>query len=148
MAWFNPYGLVFIALILIPNIVFAIKCSDGFKNIWRNRVVEMLEQIGRYGCFATMIFNVPFTAFGFPSNEVFAIYLIVNTVLILIYCIMWIIFFRKNSVFRALILSIIPSIVFLFSGIASRSILLTLASIVFAPSHIFISYKNVDDKIK
>ena len=45
MAWFNPYGLVFIALILIPNIVFAIKCSDGFKNIWRNRVVEMLEQV-------------------------------------------------------------------------------------------------------
>lgn len=51
--------------------------------------------------------------------------------------------FKKNSVFRALALSIIPSMLFLFSGIMSRSVLLIIASVLFAPSHIVISYKNV-----
>ena len=32
---------------------------------------------------------------------------------------------------------------FLFSGIMSRSVLLIIASVLFAPSHIVISYKNV-----
>lgn len=32
MEWFNVFGLVFIAVIMIPNIVFAVKCKDGFEN--------------------------------------------------------------------------------------------------------------------
>lgn len=45
---------------------------------------------------------------------------------------------------RALALSIIPSVIFLFSGIMSRSILLFLASVPFAPAHILISCKSAD----
>ena len=89
-----------------------------------------------------MIINIPGTWFGWWSDEVFAIYLIVNIMLILLYCLIWIICFRKNTVFRALTLSVIPSIIFLFSGIMSRSVLLIFASILFAPTHILISYKN------
>ena len=142
MAWFNPYGLVFITLIMIPNIIFAIKYRDGFENLWSNKAVEILEQIGRYGCFGTMIFNIPFTAFGFTSDEAFAVYLIADTVLIVAYCLIWIVCFRKNGTFRALALSIIPSVLFLFSGIMSRSILLIISAVIFAPCHILISYKN------
>ena len=32
MEWFNPFGLVFITIIMIPNIVFAIRCKDGFAD--------------------------------------------------------------------------------------------------------------------
>ena len=142
MDWFNLYGLIFIIVIMIPNIVFAVKCKDGFENKWSNKTVEIFEQIGRYGCFGTMIFNVPFTVFGFSSDKAFAVYLIADSVLIIAYCLIWIICFRRNSVFRALALSVIPSVVFLFSGIISRSILLTIAAVVFAPCHITISYKN------
>ena len=35
MEWFNVFGLIFIAVIMIPNVVFAIKCKDGFDNKWR-----------------------------------------------------------------------------------------------------------------
>ena len=87
-----------------------------------------------------MIINIPGTSFGWWSDEAFAIYLIVNIVLVILYCLIWCICFRKNSVFRALSLSIIPSVIFLFSGIMSRSILLIIFSIIFAPSHIMISY--------
>lgn len=84
----------------------------------------------------------PDTCFGWLFDNAVAVYVIVNTVLILIYCLIWIFCFKKNSMFRALSLSIIPSVIFLFSGIMTRSVLLIIASVLFAPSHILISYKN------
>ncbi len=142
MQWFNVFGLGVMIFIMVPNIVFSIKCKDGIENKWNNRSVEMIEQIGRYGCFGLMVFHIPGTYFGWWSDTAFTVYLIVNTVLVVLYCAIWIICFRKSSVFRALALSIIPSAIFLFSGIMSRSILLIAAAMLFAPSHIMISYKN------
>ncbi len=142
MDWLNIFGLIFIIIIMIPNIIFAVKCKDGFANKWQNKTVELLEQIGRFGCFGFMIINIPGTWFGWWSDEAFAVYLIVNVVLILLYCATWVVCFKKNTVFRALALSILPSIIFLFSGSMSRSVLLIIAAVIFAPCHILISYKN------
>ena len=142
MGWFNVFGLAMVAVILIPNIVFAMKCRDGFENKWKNKGVEIAEQIGRFGCFSFMIVNVPGTCFGWWSDEAFALYLIVDAVLVALYCLIWIFCFKKSGVFRALALSILPSLLFLFSGILSRSVLLTLSAVVFAPCHILISYQN------
>ena len=142
MEWFNPFGLVFITIIMIPNVVFAIRCKDGFTNNYRNKTVELVEQIGRYGCFSFMIFNVPGTWFGWASNEVFALYLILDALLVALYCILWIVCWKKNGMVKALALSVIPSVVFLISGIMSRSVLLTVAALLFAPAHIFISSQN------
>ena len=143
MEWINIFGMLFMIIIMAPNIIYALKCKDGFENKWNNKMVELVEQIGRFGCFGCMVINIPGTWFGWWSDEAFAIYLIVNSVLITLYCVIWIICFRKNTVFRALALSIIPSVIFLFSGIMSRSVLLILTSVLFAPAHIVISYKNV-----
>ena len=143
MELINIYGLIFIAVIMIPNIIFAVKCKEGFENKWQNKSVEILEQIGRFGCFGFMIINILGTWFGWWSDEAFAVYLIVNILLTLVYCVIWIICFNKSNVFRALSLSIIPSAIFLFSGIMTRSVLLIISALLFAPSHITISYKNV-----
>ena len=142
MKWLNVYGLIFIAVIMIPNIVFALKRKDGFQNKWNNHAVEVIEQVGRFGCFGFMIINIPGTCFGWWSDEAFALYLIVDAILVVIYCAIWIVCFQKNRVFRALALSVIPSVLFLFSGIMSRDMPLIISSVIFAPSHIAISYKN------
>ena len=142
MEWLNVFGLVMVAVIMIPNILFAMKCKDGFVNKWNNKFVETVEQIGRFGCFGFMIINIPGTWFGWWSDEAFAVYLVVDAVLVTLYCVIWAVCFRKSSIFRALALSIIPSVLFLFSGIMCRSILLTIAAVLFAPSHILISYQN------
>lgn len=142
MEWLNVFGLIMIAVIMIPNLIFAIRCKEGLKNKWKNKFVEVAEQTGRFGCFIFMIVNIPGTWFGWWSDEAFAIYLIVDTTLVIAYCVIWIICFKNSSMFRALALSVIPSVLFLFSGIMSRSILLLVASILFAPSHILISYRN------
>ncbi len=81
MEWFNVFGLIFIAVIMIPNVVFAIKCKDGFDNKWNNKYVEVTEQVGRLGCFGFMIINIPGT-----SDETFALYLIVDSLLVILYC--------------------------------------------------------------
>ena len=142
MEWINFFGLTFIALIMIPNIVFAIKCKNGFENRYQSKAIETMEQIGRFGCFGFMIFNIPGTWFGWWSDEAFASYLIINALLVAFYCIVWIVCWSKNNLFRALVLSITPAVVFLFSGIMSRSILLISSALLFAPMHVFLSYKN------
>lgn len=133
------------AVILIPNIVFAVKQKDGFKNKFSNKVLEFSENIGRYGCFIFMVFNIPFTCFGFLSDEAFAVYLILNSALAVMYVLIWIFFFRKNNLFRAVSLSAIPSIIFLLSGILSRSVLLIISALIFSPCHITISIKNTGE---
>ena len=142
MGWFKYIGFAFVVVILIPNVIFAIKCRDGFDNKWSNKFVETMEQIGRFGCFIFMAVNIPGTWFGLWFERLFAVYLIVDIVLAALYCGIWAVCFKKSSVFRALALSIIPSVLFLFSGIMLRSVLLTAAAVIFAPCHIAISYKN------
>lgn len=142
MAWFNPFGLAIMAVMMIPNIVFAVRCRDGFVNRWHNRLVETLEQIGRFCCFVFMVVNVPGTWQGWPSDEAFALYCVVDAALLALYCVIWAVCFRKNSLFRAVALSVIPSVIFLFSGVISRSLLLTVGAVIFAPCHIAISVMN------
>lgn len=143
MEWFNLFGMLFVLVIMVPNIIFAIKCKDKFENKFKNKIVELLEQIGRYGCFCFMMFNIPNnTAFGFLSDEAFALYLIINSCLVIGYCVIWGICFKKDNMFKAISLSGIPSVVFLFSGLMSHSVLLIISAIIFAPTHILISCKN------
>ena len=142
MSWFNVYGRIYVLVILIPNLVFAMRCKDGFVNRWHNKTVETLEQIGRFGCLLFMIVQIPGTVFQPWSDTVWMLYFLLDTVFALAYCTIWIVCFRKSSVFRALALSILPSLLFLASGILTRSILLNAAACLFAPTHILLSYKN------
>ena len=145
MVKFNPWGFLFLSIIMIPNIIFAIKNKEAFENSIQKKwfkILEIFEQIGRYGCFFCMMFNISGTYFGFKSDLSFVIYLIVNFVFISAYCIIWIFCFNKNNLFKAISLSVIPSIIFLFSGIISKSILLIIFAIIFAPCHIAISILN------
>ena len=142
MEWFNLYGLIFMAVIMIPNMFYAAENGYSSGNKWNNRAAAIIEQIGRYACLVFMIINIPGTWFGWWSDEAFAVYLIVDIILVIAYCVIWVFTWRKESLFKALALSIIPSVLFLFSGIMSRSILLVIASLLFAPAHITISVKN------
>ena len=71
--YFNLCGLTFVIVILIPNIVFLITCEDGFVNHYQNKLVEILEQIGRFGCFISLFFILPFLikASGLKMERVF-----------------------------------------------------------------------------
>lgn len=141
MTWFNYYGLVIMVIIMIPNIVFAAKNKNSYF-VYKNKTAEIFEQISRYACFVFMIFNIPYTYFGFYFPYAEIVYLTVNSILVLAYCIIWLILRKKSGLAKALLLSVIPSLCFLFSGIITASIPLIVFATVFASTHILISVKN------
>ncbi len=142
MSWFNYYGLIFIVLIMLPNIVYSIKNKNSALNNYTNKIAEIFEQIGRYACMAFMIFNIPYTWFGFYFNYANIVYIAVNSALVTAYCIIWIILWNRDGMLKSLLLSILPSLVFIFSGVITASIPLIIFAIIFAVTHILISVKN------
>lgn len=143
MGWFNYYGLAFMAAIMIPNVVYFAAHKNEAANVYPHRAVTVSEQIGRYGCFALMIFNIPYTYFNFWFEHALVVYLCVNGGLCLLYLLFWAICWKKNNMLKALSLSVLPSCVFLFSGIALANIPLLCFAALFAPAHILISCKTV-----
>lgn len=145
MSWFNYIGLIIIAGIMIPNILYAVKQKDGFQNKYVNKSAEVFEQIGRVGCFIFMIFNIPHTYFGFWFSGALLPYIIVNSLLCVGYLVCWAIFWKKSNLAKAISLSLLPSFIFLFSGILLANVPLIVCAIIFAPCHILISCKNVNE---
>ena len=142
MGWFNYYGLAIVLILMIPNIVFAIKRKDAFLNVYKNRAAEVFEQIGRYACFAFMVFNIPYTYWGFWFENAMIVYIAVNCALLIAYLVIFIVYWNSNGKAKALALSILPSLIFLLSGAMLLSIPLLVFAVIFGVNHILISYKN------
>ena len=140
--YLNYWGLIFVIVILIPNIVFTITCKDGFENRYQNKLVESLEQIGRFGCFFSMFLTIPFMNSGYWFKQGKTVYLFLGVILVVLYCLGWIVFWKEDSIRKSLYLSIIPSLLFIECGIISGNILLLIFAVIFAPCHILISYMN------
>ncbi|MDE5667569.1 MAG: hypothetical protein K2I29_04950, partial [Clostridia bacterium] len=109
MNWFNYYGLVIMAIIMVPNIIYAVKNKNNSNSGYNNKAVVVLEQIGRYGCFVLMIFNIPYTYFNFWFDYALIVYLSVNGGLCLMYLIFWAVCWKRQDTLKALSLSVLPS---------------------------------------
>lgn len=142
MSWFNLHGLLFVLIILIPNILFSVTRQDGFQNKYHNKTAAVLEQLGRFGCFGFMFLSIPVVCRGFWFHGADSVYLISGACLVLLYCLGWIVFWKEDSVKKALTLSILPSLLFLESGIVTCNLPLIFFAVIFAVCHITISYKN------
>lgn len=142
MSWFNYYGLAVVIVILIPNIIYAATHKNETENPYKNKAAESFEQIGRYGCIALTVFNVPYTYLGFYFSYAEIVYIVVNSALSLAYCLAWLLLWKKSGIVKAVLLSTIPSAIFLFSGIMIASIPLVFFAVIFAVTHILISVKN------
>ena len=108
----NPLGIAIILLMMVPNVIFALRHRD-MENKCKNRLINLLEQIGRYGCLVLMIICIGLDKFGFGSVEDFLIYLFGSALLLLAYFIFWILYGKSPSRKKALALAIIPCCLFL-----------------------------------
>ena len=135
MEWFNLTGLIFVVVLLIPNIIYAVTNKEGFADNYHNKFIEAGEQIGRFGCFILMFIQLPFVTLGYIYDGAQTLYLIFGIVLLALFC-------KGNCMAKALTLSILPSVLFLESGILTLNIPLIVLSVVFAICHITISCKN------
>lgn len=140
--WINIFGLITIILMLIPNIIYAIKFRGKETKCNCCRSMYILEQIGRYGSMFLMAFNIGIAEFGFASPQHFVAYLIANTALLVAYFIVYALYFKRQTTWKSMALAIIPSCLFLTDGILLRHYLLVSFAIIFALSHICITRKD------
>lgn len=141
MDWFSIFGLIFLVGILVPNIFYAFRFRNQ-KNKCHNKVMNLLEQIGRYSCMFFMVFQVGFHKIGFASVDAFLIYTAGNMILILCYWIGWFLLFRRQTGFRRMALAVIPTCIFLLCGITLRHVFLIISGTVFGIAHIYVTKKN------
>lgn len=141
MGWINVFGLIFVGLLLIPNIIYTIKVKNQ-QNKCTNKAMNIVEQIGRYGSMFLMVLNIGLAEFGFVSVFEFLVYLFGNTALIISYWIIWVLYFKKQTYAKQITLAVIPTCLFLLSGITLHHYLLILFALVFGVGHIYVTNKN------
>lgn len=140
--WINVFGLCIVIAIMIPNIVYAIKFR-GAENKCTNKTMNVLEQIGRYGCMFLLICNIGKGGFGFGSITAFLVYMIGNVVLLIAYWVVWMLYFIKQNRWKSVTLAVIPTAIFLLSGITLQHIFLIIAAAIFGIGHIYVTWQNV-----
>ena len=140
--WFSVFHLLMIAALLIPNGIYMLQNKQA-KNKCTSRCMNVLEQIGRYGCMFLMIFNIGILEFSFSSIGMFLFYTVGNVVLLIVYWIIWMLFFQKQDNWKRMALAIIPTVLFLISGIALRHILLIIMAVIFGIGHIYVTKANM-----
>lgn len=141
--WINLFGAVFVALLLIPNIVYAVKNKCG-ENLCKNRLMNLIEQIGRYGCIVLMWLPLFTWEFGFASVFYMLLYVFGNAALVAAYFVLFAVYLKQKSKGLAIALAIIPSLVFLLSGILLRHLPLVCFAVLFAVGHIYVTKKNAE----
>lgn len=137
----NLWNAIIIAIILIPNIIYVARTTDV---IYKKMpiAINVLEQIGRYGSMMLMVLPLGMKEFGFPSVAEMFLYLFCNMVLLLIYLATWGLYFKKKNLTKAMILAIVPTLIFLITGITLRHILLMITAVIFGIAHSLITYEN------
>lgn len=140
--WFNTYGLVFLILLLIPNIVYAFKIRD-VKNKCTAKWAFIMEQIGRYGSMFFMVFTVGSLTQGWASVQEFFLYIIGSAALLLLYWIVWLLYFIERKVWKSMALAVLPTLLFVLGSVSMRNILAIVCAAAFGIGHIYVTYQNV-----
>lgn len=141
--WINVGNLVVIMCLIAINVIAVRKkVSESFCS--KYPVINIFEQIGRYGSMAFMIFPA-FTKgwkFGFMSVMEMLIWMCSTVLLLAIYGLLWI---KKSSGGVGILyeLAIVPVILFLLNGILLRHVALVAASLIFGVFHFTIIKENV-----
>ena len=139
--WINLFGVIIVILLIIPNIVYAIK-NRNEKNCCTNRLMDVLEQIGRYACTVLMWLPLLVWKFGFASVFAMVLYLFGNGSLLTAYWVLFARYLKVKNAGLALSLAIIPACIFLLSGLLLRHWLLAGFAILFAIAHIYVTRQN------
>lgn len=141
---FNPinlFGFIIVVIMLIPNIIYGIKFK-GLENKCTNKAMNVIEQVGRYGSMALMVLPLFVWEFGFSSVFMMFVYVLGNGILLFTYLLVWVFYFKKQTMGRAMILAIAPTCIFFLSGVTLYHWALVVAAIIFGVGHIYVTYRN------
>ncbi|MPN25406.1 hypothetical protein SDC9_172815 [bioreactor metagenome] len=133
--WINIFHGVIVALLLIPNLVYALRRPSAAVHQKPGRLLGLAEQVGRYGCMLLMVVNLGLTEFGFSSKGAFVLWLLGNGVLLLVYWVCWLFYFKRPVKRRAVVLAVAPGLLFLLNGLILRHWALVGCAVLFCAAH-------------
>ena len=139
--WINVFGAAVVVLMLIPNIIYALK-NRGEKNRCTDQFMNAMEQVGRYACIVLMWLPLLVWKFGFSGACEMMLYLAGNGCLLAAYWAVYAGYLKKKTRKRALALAVLPTCMFLLSGLLLRHWLLAGFAVLFGIGHIFVTQKN------
>ena len=126
----NVYGLIFAVILAVPHIVYARTHNYDLKAI-NNRAMLYIERTGKYCSLFLMGINLGVLEQGFTAPIMEVYWLISTSVLTVIYVVLWIVFFKKETKGFAYLLTITAALIVIQSGLLQVKTLLLTAGIVY-----------------
>lgn len=141
--WINWINLAAVICLIFINI-FAVRKDVAGSFHSRYRIVNIFEQVGRYGCMLFMFLPIWVRGweFGFASVAEMLIWICLTVLLLVVYTILWISKSRNDNKKILYGLAIVPAILFLVNGILLRHIALIVCALIFCVFHLFITKEN------
>lgn len=138
----NLAGLIFVAVMIIPHVVFARTHQNVYstKSI-DNRGMVYIERIGKYCSAFLMAINIGVLEKGFTSPLMQKFWLISTSVMVAIYLVLWVIFFKTSSKAVAYLLTILAGIIVIISGLLQVKTLLLTAGVVYLIGELYVAKK-------
>lgn len=145
---FSYIGLLFLLLLFIPNIIWTKKIPQGYTAEQENKTLLLFERTGEVlTCCCALLFS----DFNIHKWTVWSLWLIAAFLLMVLYELWWIRYFRserKLTDFYGSFLGIpvpgatLPVIAFFFLGIYGKNIWLLIASAILGIGHIGIHLQH------
>lgn len=136
----NVCGLLFAIILLAPHIVYA-KTHNYDMSVFDNRGMLLLERIGKYCSLFLMSFHIGILDKGFTSPVMQKFWFIFSAVMSAAYIAVWILFFKKEGRVLAYVLTVLPAVVFMLSGLLQVNTLLLTFGVVFFIGQIYLTSK-------
>lgn len=135
----NVYGLLFAAVLLVPHIVY-MKTHTLDTGVFTNRAMVHIDRVGRLASLFLMSFHIGVLELGFtePQALMRRFWLITMGVCSVLYALLWLLFFKKETKGCALGIILISSFMVMFSGILQVNTLLLTAGIVYLIGELYL----------
>ena len=157
---FSYIGLMYLLMLWIPNSIWVKNKPKDYDSSNENKLLLFIERIGQVVCTASILL---FTDYNPETFDLWTIWFIVSFVLMIIYEVNWIRYFRSEQTINDFYRSIVgipvpgaslPVVAFLLLGIYGKVIWLIISSVILGIGHIGIhlqyvrSIKNSKDRKK
>lgn len=139
---FSYVGLIYLLMLFIPNILWAIKRRGDGDGVVENRWLVLLERTGQV---CTICCVLIFSDFNLAPFTLWSLWLIASFMLMILYEICWVRYFMDEpataSLYRSCLgiplpLATLPIAVFLLLGIYGRVLWLVLSVVILGIGHI------------
>lgn len=141
---FSYVGLIYLAMLFVPNLFWTKHKPKDYDNYVKNenKVLRIFENIGQV--LVTCIVLI-FKDFNVKFDSVWTIWLLISFVLMVLYEIYWLRYFKSEKTMKDFYSSLLgipvagatlPVVAFLLLGIYGKNLLLIIAAVILGIGHI------------